>query len=107
MFSFSPRSSARRSGGGTRQALIAAGVAPRPGWAAGPRRLGADLLRRHRLHEVARVVVVRDLPRAHAAQLVLLDEVHTVGDRMGTDVADERPAVQGRVVQPRRLRRAV
>src|SRR3954464_11965388 len=57
--------------------------------------------------QVAGVVVVRDLPGPEAAELVLPDEARTVGHGMWVDVADERAAVQRRVVEPRRLRRAV
>src|SRR6476660_7611118 len=57
--------------------------------------------------QVACVVVVRDLPGPEAAELVLSDEARTIGYGMRVDVADERAAVQRRVVEPRRLRRAV
>ena len=64
-----------------------------------------EALRRHCGDEVARVVVVRDLPRPEAAELVLPHQPRPVGHGVRIDVADERPAVQGRVVEPRRLRR--
>ena len=53
-----------------------------------------------------RVVVIRDLPGPEAAELVLPDEARPVGYGVWVDVADERAAVQRRVVEPRRLRRA-
>src|SRR5262249_32720012 len=56
----------------------------------------------HRGHEVACVVVLADLPGDELAQPVGLGEANMLGHGVRTDVADERPAVLGGVVEPRR-----
>src|SRR5439155_7315511 len=76
----------------------------RPGRAARGQPGGAVGLPGHGADEVVRIRVVADLPCPRASKVEGADEGEARRDRLRIDVADERAAVEDRVVEPRRQR---